>query len=329
MRLLLVAVLVVAGCGGGRGRTATTQTPQTRVAERLTDWMVAVLPAGVQILVEVDLARLRSNAVVGELAAKVLADLGAEQKLPGLPMAVQGSPFANAEAVVLGAYGVGTPQAATIIVLATTGDVTGATVIAANLRVLGPEEWTGQVASRAAIAKLAPDAPARLGVRLPVALADELAKLRDHAMPAKAPGAVLRVTARLPFDARITLARQTGLEAAPAQLSVWADVIDDAAVIIDADAADPGEKDPKAARKQVAVALKRMFSVLATDPAVRALGLGNNIAGAKFVEQGTWVRAIIEVGPRQLARAVERARAMLPSAGEPSKPAPSSTAPPS
>ena len=35
---------------------------------------------------------------------------------------------------------------------------------------------------------------------------------------------------------------------------------------------------------------------------------------ARFVEQGTWVRAIIEVGPRQLARAVERARAMLPPA---------------
>ena len=38
------------------------------------------------------------------------------------------------------------------------------------------------------------------------------AALREHAMPQGATGAVLRVTARLPFDARVALARQTGLE---------------------------------------------------------------------------------------------------------------------
>ncbi len=312
MRWLLVVAL--AACGGHSGHPATTATPQTPVATTIADWMVAVLPDGAQIIVEVDLARLRSNAVVGAVAAGILADLGAEQKLPGLPMAVQGSPLAEADAVVLGAYGVGTLQAATVIVLATRGEVTGATRIAANLSVLGPEEWTAQVVSRAAIAKLAPDAPVTLGGRLPVALSEELARLRDHAMPAKATGAVLRITARLSFDARISLARQTGLEAPPAQLSLWADVVDDFAVIVDADAADPGEKNVKAARKQVAASLQKLFVSLASDPAVRALGLGNNIAGARFVEQGTWIRAIIEVGPRQLARAAERARAMLPPA---------------
>lgn len=311
---LVVALAVVAACGGRAGRTTTSATPQTPLAETVADWMVAVLPDGVQIVVEVDLARLRANAVVGEIAGRLLADAGAEEKLPGLPMNVQGSPLATADAVVLGAYGVGTPQAATVIVLATTAEVTGGTRIAGNLVVLGPEEWTAQVASRAAIAKLAPDVAAPLGGRLPVSLAADLARLRDHAMPAKAPGSVLRMTARLPFDARIALARQTGIEAAPAQISVWADIVDDAGLIFDADAADPGEKDAKAARKQVAASLQMLFDGLASEPAVRALGLANNIAGARFIEQGTWVRAIIEVSPRQLARAVERARAMLPPA---------------
>jgi hypothetical protein len=305
--------IALGSCGGKAGRTTTTAA-QAPIAETTSDWMVAVLPPGAQIIVEIDLARLRANAVVGEVAARMLAELGAEQKLPGLPMAVQGSPLGEADAVVLGAYGVGTAQAATIVVIATAADLAGGTRIAANLSVLGPEEWTSQVVARAAIAALAPDLPAPLGAKLPIMLADELARLREHAMPAKAPGAVLRITARLSFDARVALARQTGLEAAPAQLSLWADVVDDFAVILDADAADPGEKDSKAARKQVAASLHGLFNAIAGEPSVRALGLANNIAGARFVEQGTWIRAIIEVGPRQLARAVERARAMLPPA---------------
>ncbi len=315
MRLLLAVALGVSlGSCGGRSARTPTATVQTPIAATTADWMVAVLPDGAQIIVEVDLARLRANAVVGAVAAQLLAELGAEQKLPGVPMAVQGSPLAEADSMVLGAYGVGTAQAATIIVLATKAEVAGGTRIAANLTVLGPEEWTAQVVSRATIAALAPDLPAPLGGRLPVALADELARLREHAMPAKAPGAVLRITARLSFDARVALARQTGLEAAPAQLSVWADVVDDLAVVLDADAADPGDKNAKAARKRVAQSLQGLFNALASEPSIRALGIANNIAGARFVEQGTWVRAIIEVGPRQLARAAERARAMLPPA---------------
>jgi hypothetical protein len=310
MKWLLVVALVAA-CGGRGGRSTTTSTPTTPVATSVADWMIAVLPEGVQIVVEIDLARLRKNEVVGEVAGRLLADVGGEQKLPGLPMNVQGSPLATADAIVLGAYGVGTPQAATVVVLATTADVAGATRIAANLVVLGPDEWTSQVAMRAAIAKLAPDVPAPLGGRLPVTLADELARLRDHAFPAKAPGSLFRLTARLPFDARITLARQTGMEAAPAQISIWADVVDDFGLILDADAADPGEKNPKAARKLVMTSLQKFLASIAADPGIRALGLANNIAGARFIEQGTWVRAIIEIPPRQLARAVQRARAML------------------
>jgi len=311
VRALVVATLALTACGGASGRRTTTSKAPPAVAETVADWMIAVLPEGPQIVVEVDLARLRTNAVVGQVAKSLLDTLAGEGRVPGLPLVVQGSPLATADVVVFGAYGVGTADAITLTVLATTDEVPGATRIAANLSVLGPEEWTGQVASRAAIAKLSPEVPVAAGARLPVTLAEELIRLRGHAVPKGAPGAVLRVTARLPFDARVALSRITGLEAAPAQLSVWADVVDDFALVLDADAADPGEKNPKAARKQLALALRKLLESLAREPELRAIGIAGNVAGARFVEQGTWVRAIIEVPPRQLARAADRARAML------------------
>jgi hypothetical protein len=305
----LVVVLVACACGGGRARPMTGST--TPVAHRTADWMLALLPEGAQLVVELDLARLRGNPVVGEVATQALAELGAESRLPGLPISVQGSPLVAADFLVLGAYGVGTAQATTVILLATKADVTGSRRVAADIAVLGEPDWADQVANRAAIATLTPDAPAPLGERLTVAPSEELARLLEHAMPDKAPGAILRVSARLPFDARVAFAQLMGVDSAPAQLSIWADVVDDFAIIIDADAADPGDKDVKGARKRLVAALTRMLASLARDPGIRAVGISHNLADAKLVEQGTWVRAIVQVGPRQLARATQRLRALL------------------
>jgi hypothetical protein len=36
-----------------------------------------------------------------------------------------------------------------------------------------------------------------------------------------------------------------------------------------------------------------------------------SLSDAKLITEGTWVRAIVAVGPRHLARVAERARAML------------------
>ena len=135
--------------------------------------------------------------------------------------------------------------------------------------------------------------------------------LRDHAMPPGATGAVIRVTARLPFDARIAFARQTGLDAAPAQLSVWGDVADDLAIVVDADAADPGDKLGKDAAKRLAQTFQATLEAVAEDSTIKALGVPTSLSGARLVTQGTWVRAIVAVGPHHLERAVERARAML------------------
>ncbi|HEY5950698.1 MAG TPA: hypothetical protein VIV40_34640 [Kofleriaceae bacterium] len=297
---LAVAVLafLIAACGGrARPGPATTRaTAPATLAERV----IALFPDGAQLLVEIDLARLKANPTVGPVATRVLAEMGEDTKVPGLPMAMQGSPLAHADLVVLAAYGVGTAQAASVTILATKDEITGGVKLADGLVALGPPEWTAQIEARAAIAAQQPLMPSLA-----------LMQLRDHAMPDKAPGAVLRVTAQLPFDARIALARQTGVEAAPAQLSIWADVVDDLAIIIDGDAADPGDKKAKDAAGRLSRALTAVLESAAREPALQVLGLTSALRDARTITQRTWVRTIITVGPRQLTRAVERATALL------------------
>jgi hypothetical protein len=234
-----LCLAVAAACGARRGgATLPPEAPHrpTTAAERI----LPLLPDGAQLVVELDLARLRANPVVGPVVTRALARLGAETRLPGLPFAVAGSPLGDADAVVLASYGLGTAQAATVTVLATRAEVPGGVRLGRDLVALGPDDWVSQVEARAAIARQAPlTAPA------------PLLALRDHAMPAGATGAVVRVTARLPFDARVALARQTGLDEAPARLSLWGDVADDLAIVVDADAADPGDRNGREAVRRL------------------------------------------------------------------------------
>jgi hypothetical protein len=300
MKWALIASIVVVGaigCGHAARRAPVTapDKPLT-LAERT----LGMLPDGAQIVVELDFARLRANPVVGDVAKRALEGLSIDQKLPGIPVAAQGQPLAHADYVVLASYGVGTAQAATVTLIATKDNVPAATRLSPELVVIGPDEWVQQISARAAIA-----------AKTPLRASEELLRLRDHAMPAEAPGAVLRVTAMLSFDARVAMARQIGIELAPAQLSVWADVVDDFAMIIDADAADPGDKTNKEAVGRMRGGLTAILGEAANEPALRVLGVGSSLSEARFIEQKTWVRAIIAIGPRHLGRVVERAKALL------------------
>jgi hypothetical protein len=289
---------LLAACGG----SAATSVPAKPAAASQTaiERALALLPDGAQLVVEIDLARLRANAVVGPVATRALAKLGGESKLPGLPVTVQGSPLAGADAIVLAAYGVGTTDAAAVTVLATKADVDGATRLAPDLVAIGPSEWVGQLEARAQIAS-----------KSPLVVPKDLLDLRAHAMPPGATGAVLRVTARLSFDARVALARQTGIEAAPARLSIWGDVADDLAIVVDADAADPGDQGAKDSARRLGHEFRGALAALAEEPVVKAVGVPNSFADARMIAKGTWLRTIIAIGPRHLARAVERANELL------------------
>jgi hypothetical protein len=301
-RSLLAFAVAFAACHHAADKDDPIVTPIPAPRPSQTERMVALLPDGAQVIVELDLARLRANAAVGPLATSALAAMGSDSRLPGLPIVAAGSPLGSADAVVLAAYGVGTSQAATLTLLATKADVPGGTRVSPEVVAIGPDEWTGQLATRAA-----------LDAQHPLAISDELRALRKHAEPEQATGAVLRATARLSFDARVALARITGIEVAPALISVWGDVADDVAVVVDADAVDPGDKAAKDSAKRLAHTIRGLFAEVGDDPLVRGLGVGPSLDDAHLAMQGTWVRATVVVGPRHLARVVERARAMLAS----------------
>jgi hypothetical protein len=304
MRFVAIALLVIA-CGGG-GKSAKQSKPDPLPeAKTITDKIVNLLPPGAQIVVEIDLARLRTNEVIGTTFTKALAaPLDMPRDLPTPPLAV-------ADAVVFASYGVGTSSAATIAVIASKEDVPDGTRISTGgdvvLWAMGPGDWVRQLEARAALS---------LG-KTPVTAAPELLALRARSMPAKAPGASLRVTARLPFDARVALAKDSGLESAPAQLSIWADVVDDFVVIIDADANDPGEKATKKANARLERLIRTALRSVAEEPKMRALGLSSSISRARLSAGGSWIRTIIAVGPQHLKRVIERANTFLAVGGSP------------
>lgn len=320
---ITVAALLLIGCGSKQ--TPTTSEPETPTFTSTADRILPLLPDGAQVIVEVDLARLRANPVVGALVTQLVAG---DVPLTTLPGEVPPLSLAHADTMVMASYGVGTSSAATIIVLATTPSSSVSTsstasptapppipnsiALADGLVLLGPAEWTAQVEARAAIAGVS-----GANMTPTIHAAKDLRDLRDHAMPDKAPGASLRITARLPFDARVALARATGLDSPPAQLSIWGDVVDDMVFIVDLDASDPGDtkrtaKDAKStATKRMEASLRGVLGALAKETALKLVGFGPSLEGAEIVTRGPWVRAIIAVGPQRLARIVERAKELL------------------
>lgn len=305
MRIAALACVALLACGGGARRPVITQSIAAKPATS-GDRIMALLPDGAQVIIEIDLARLRRNSVVGKLVTDVLTG----PDLPGIAGKVSLSPLAHADALVLASYGIGTSSAATVTVLATTEAVPNSVSLGNGLVALGPETWTAQLEARAAIAGT--------GEATKIGAAKELLALRDHAMPPGAPGAAVRLTARLSFDARVALARQTGLDAPPAEISIWGDVVDDLAIIVDANAVDPGDKKAKQPTKRLENGVRTILAGLAGEPALQALGLPSSLAGARIVAKGNWVRAIIAIGPSHLQRVVQRAAAMLEARGQPS-----------
>jgi len=289
---VVACVAALAACGGAQSEGPATPLRPLTADEQL----LALVPDGAQVVIELDLARMRDNAAVGEVARKLLGT-GADTRVPGLPFVVQGSPLANARALVLAAYGVGTPQAASVTLLATKDDVPGGERVTPEIVAIGPPEWLAGVRARASTSAIRPDAALLL--------------LRAHATPEHATGAVLHITARLSFDARVALARQTGLDMAPSRLSAWADVADDFALVVDSDAMEDGGKLTADNTKRITTTIRTALGLVAALPGVRGAGLSTSFDEPKVVSRGSWVRVIVAVGPTHLGRAVERIRAML------------------
>jgi hypothetical protein len=252
--------VVLAGCGGGRDAAAPTAPLETIVPWRAAtagDPVLARLAPAPDLIVELDLARLRANPVIGELAAARLGDLE-----PLLDVELDA-----ASTVVLASYRVGSDEAATVTIV--DGEVAA-----------GPPELVEGAG-----------------------VGEDRMVLRARAMPAQAESAVLRITAALDAPAREAAVRDLGVAVAPAELSVWGDVVDDLALVAWIGA--PGEVDV------VVDAVRSQLAALAGERAVGLLGLTPAVREVRIVPAADEVRLVGLIGPRRLERAATRARTYL------------------
>jgi len=302
---LACALAALCACGGGSGPTPTI--PRSSVpkassprAPTSTNALLSLAPPGADLLVELDLERVRDNPVVGEVfTAAVATDSSVA--------------LTRADRVLIASYGLGREDARTLTLLSgedvpipgPLGLRIDETTVA-----FGPPEVIRGIADEPGAPSVADDA--------------ELIGLRDWAMPKGARDAAVRVTARLDFEARVELAALLELDAVPGALSVWGDVIDDLALVGLLSGDDENDAEDLISELQDARAR------LASEPLVRSLRLSYLLRDLTVERRGKMVRAVFVVGPRRLQLVSRRlARALRDSGpGEPEPDAPTEPAAP-
>lgn len=308
---LVAGCLAMIACGGADGaRGVVTATPPELLvpgrAPTIGDAAWTSLPAGADVVVEVDLARARANLVVGEVIGRGLEVLSAAPDAGDLPVALPAVALANVDALVLAAYQVGSADAATATLLRPRPGVDPAAVwpLATPTDdgwwLLAPPGWR----------EAAVDGPRLRDDR-------ELAALRARAMPAAATGATVRVTARLASGARTALAL-IGVSPPPRLLNLWGDLADDAALVVELDASDVDDAAPS---ERVVPGLRTLLARLGGVSSVRALGLVPALDRATITAFDPWVRLVVVVSPERLKRVADRARLGLPPPPVPEEPA--------
>jgi len=277
-RWAAVAALAWLGCGGDGGAKEPSY-PQAKLARADTSGtpLMALAPAGANVIIEIDLARMRANGVVGELFSKI----------SGIAQGAFGG-WLDADVVVFCGYAVGTADASNVVVARGGTPPANAVRLDGRTVALGPPELVARVEALAA------------GTGTAMAQDAAFMRLRDAAMPAKAEAAALRLTARLPFDARVGLSQLFDADTVPEAVSLWGDVVDDLAVV----ALLSGEtvEDGAALAGEVETARTR----LAGHPLARAWKLAYIVRRIQTEHTGNVARAVLVVGPNALEQAVRR-----------------------
>ncbi len=242
--------------------------------------LIELAPAGAELVVELDVARLRHSEALGELA-EALAD-----ELPAGDVAGQ---LLATEAIALASYHLGKDEAQALTLLRgdAAGAIEGARALAGDVWALGPDALVDLAAKTAK------------GEVESASSSQRLAELRGAARPGGAPGSALLVTGDLGFGARVELSRLLSLADVPVAVSMWGDVVDDLAVIALLGAAT---EDEAAALADAADAWRARAS--AWRPLAR-YGLGPAIRGAEVTVEGATVRITLVVSPARLSRAAE------------------------
>jgi hypothetical protein len=292
MRAVLALCVPLVACGGGKRDVVSPADVPPPVAHPATagNALLPAIPAGADAVIEIDLARLRANGVVGPvLAAIPRRETSGDAALAfGATGDLGFDPLADVDLFVAAAYRVGRPDAATIFLLR------GQRVDAARAAATIP---MASVIDEHTISVQAPEAalPAAgfLAGDRRLAGDDELMRLREEPMPAGATGAAVRLTARLSVDGRIAAAAQLGLDELPATLGIWGDVADDLALVALLSADDAaGAQRLADGYPAWETRVGRFF---------RSLGMPTPAAGARLARQEDQVRITWVVGPRMLS----------------------------
>lgn len=280
----LAALVSAAACSRERG---AVRAPAVTVPERAAtagDRVLALAPGGAEAVLEVDLARLRDNAAIGALVRAVTAS---ELAVPDL--------IGAADLLVFCSYRIGETDAGQIVFAAgaEVERLPGARVLEPDLVAIAPPALLDRVDL------------VRAGAQPPLSADRALLRVRALAMPEKATGAAVRMSARLGFEGRLSLARRLELEAVPAWLSVWGDVADDLAAVALLGGDGAGEAE------ELARAVMRVRQRLSRARPTGRLGLRQVIAAAGVEVTGNDVRVVLVVGPRRLAALVEHVMSRL------------------
>jgi hypothetical protein len=280
--LLCLALLA---CGGSSGpATAPLPVRATTAGQSL----LSFAPLGADLLLEVDLSRLRQNAVVGGLLSAVAAP-GSDQRVDLLQ---------QAEVALLCVYDIGGVPKQLILLRAEDENLAGTEVLAENIFAVGDSK----LVSRAAGIQSSEDSM----------LADrELLRIRETVMPAEAKSASLRVSVRLDFDARVQIASKLSLSDVPVSIALWGDVVDDMALVAHL-ASDEAEDVPRLER-----AILGLRGRFAKNALLRFVGLSVPIREAKVRGQAKVVKVTLLVGPKRLQYVVGRLLKYLSRPGEP------------
>jgi hypothetical protein len=276
--LTAAALLALCSCGGASSAPEIPYRKPTAVEP-----LLAVIPAGPDLLVEADIQRVRANAEVGKVlsALSAPASRAADLSQTGYDL------LRETDQAVLAVYDIG-DTSRQIIAVRARRPPPGARQVGEDLYAIGDDDL------------LARSEAVAVGAEPSVQSDTQLLVLRARAMPEAAESASLRMALRLDFDARVHLASQVSMSEVPVSISGWADVVDDLALVAELGAANPKEaiRLRKAARK--------MLGKLARLRSLRLLGLSPALVSARVEGSNDSVRVVLLLSPGRLRLVVSR-----------------------